>query len=84
MGKPKTPKEDPADRAARLRERRITELERGETAQETAAGLTSDIRAIYGSQPGTAAGQPMRPLRPASGKPVMDINTWMRQMVGLK
>lgn len=63
MGKPKTPREDPADKAARLRERRMTEMERGQTAMESAAGATTDLRSIYGSQPkGTGAGQPLRPL----------------------
>lgn len=42
------PKEDPKDKAARLRERRITDIERGQTAQESASSLTTDLRAIYG------------------------------------
>lgn len=41
-------KEDPADKAARFRERRITNLARNEAAQDTASGLSSDIRAVYG------------------------------------
>lgn len=44
----KTPKEDPADKAARERERRISELEQSQATQEQAAGLTSDIGAVYG------------------------------------
>ena len=43
-----TPKENPKDKAARLRERRISDLEQKDTAQNTAAGLTSDLRAVYG------------------------------------
>lgn len=43
-----TPKEDPADKAARLRERRLTDIERTKTTQESAAGLTSDLHGIYG------------------------------------
>lgn len=42
------PKEDPADRAARLRERRISELERMRAAQENAAGMGAEMRSIYG------------------------------------
>jgi len=42
------PKEDPKDKAARLRERRISELERTKSAQDQAEGLTSDLRAVYG------------------------------------
>lgn len=42
------PKEDPKDKAARLRERRISEVERTQTAQEQASALSSDIRAVYG------------------------------------
>lgn len=40
--------EDPEDRAARLRERRLSELERMCAAQDNAAGVTSVIGAIYG------------------------------------
>jgi hypothetical protein len=42
------PKEDPEDRKARLRERRLTEIDRTQNAEKTAAGLTSDLRAVYG------------------------------------
>ena len=49
------PSEDPQDKAARLRERRISELERMRASQENAAGLTSDIRAIYGLRGVTGA-----------------------------
>lgn len=45
MGKPK---EDPADKAARERERRITDVERQKTGEQQAAGLTTDLRAVYG------------------------------------
>ncbi|MGL6209111.1 MAG: hypothetical protein ACRC14_04690 [Paracoccaceae bacterium] len=41
------PKEDPADKAARLRERRVSELEQGRTAEQTAGGLSSDLRSVY-------------------------------------
>ena len=42
------PKEDPADKAARLRERRMTEIERTSATENNAGGLTSDLRAVYG------------------------------------
>lgn len=46
----RTPKEDPADRAARLRERRMSELEQARTSEQTASGMASDLRAVYGSR----------------------------------
>ena len=42
------PKEDPRDRAARLRERRMAEVEQQGAAQDQAGRLASDLRAIYG------------------------------------
>jgi len=45
MGKPK---EDPEDKKARLRERRLSQLERQDATQNNAAGLTSDLSAVYG------------------------------------
>jgi hypothetical protein len=44
------PKENPEDKAARLRERRISELERAESSQKSAADLTRDIRSVYGAR----------------------------------
>lgn len=44
----KSPKESPEDRAARLRERRISELERTGAATRNSAGLASELNAIYG------------------------------------
>ena len=46
----KTPKEDPSDKAARLRERRMSELERSRTVQTQARDLTGDVRRIYGNR----------------------------------
>ncbi len=57
----KTPKEDPADKAARLRERRLSELEQDQAAQEQAKGLSSDIRAVYGLRALSMFGTPGRP-----------------------
>lgn len=42
------PKEDPKDKAARLRERRISEIEQTKAAQDQAAGLSSDMSSVYG------------------------------------
>jgi hypothetical protein len=42
------PKEDPKDKAARLRERRLTEVERTSSAEQNAQSLTSDLMAVYG------------------------------------
>jgi hypothetical protein len=54
-------KESAADKAARQRERRIASANAADAASEEAAGLTSDLRAIYGMRgmlgqraPGTA------------------------------
>lgn len=47
----KKPKEDPEDKRARLRERRLSEIDRRAASEQNAAGLTSDIRAIYGGAP---------------------------------
>jgi len=52
------PKEDPADKAARLRERRVSELERAAAAQKQAAGLSSDLRAVYGLRSMSLFGMP--------------------------
>jgi len=40
-------KEDPADKAARLRERRVSLLENRRAAQGTAEGLTTDYGSVY-------------------------------------
>lgn len=45
---PKVQGESAEDKAARLRERRLTSLERSSAASETAAGLTNDLRSVYG------------------------------------
>lgn len=42
------PKEDPKDKAARLRERRISEIEQRQAAQQQASGLSSDLTSVYG------------------------------------
>lgn len=42
------PKEDPDAKRDRMRQRRLSVLDRRETAEEAAGGLTSDLRAVYG------------------------------------
>lgn len=66
----KTPKEDPQDKAARLRERRLSELEQDQAAQDTAKGLTTDIRAVYGLRALSLFGTPGRPAPPAPIAPI--------------
>lgn len=42
------PKENPKDKAARLRERQLSQRERNRAAQSNAQSLTSDLRGVYG------------------------------------
>ena len=42
------PKEDPEAKKDRERQRRMSVLDRRETSEEAAGGLTSDLRAVYG------------------------------------
>lgn len=63
------PKEDPADKKARLRERRLSEIDRRTAAQENAAGLTSDLRSIYGTAKFTGPSTPFTPI----GKPKLSV-----------
>jgi hypothetical protein len=66
----RTPKEDPQDKAARLRERRISQMERDSATQRTAGELTADLRSVYGLRglPLTFGSAPM-PVVPAQVKP---------------
>lgn len=77
MGK-KPKGEDPADKAARLRERRMTEVERQKSTEESAAGLAADIRSIYGQRTGSSTSSPYAPAK-ADFKTVM-MNALFRQM----
>lgn len=71
MKSPKAPKEDPAAKAARERERRLSEIDQMATTQDQAADLTADLRDVYGlrklRQPGrsTAAPAAIAPKPPA-------------------
>lgn len=42
------PKENAKDAAARKRERRIVDIERGDATMKASANLASDLRSIYG------------------------------------
>lgn len=57
----KKPKEDPQDKKARLRERRLSEIERQQSAEGNAAGLSADIRAVYGALKGNRPSMPFGP-----------------------
>ncbi len=61
-------KESAADKEMRRRERRMASRSAAQAAQEDAAGLTSDLRAVYGMRglTGTRTGSPMSPSTPAS------------------
>lgn len=68
----KSPKEDPKDKEARLRERRSAELERSRSTREQARDLTGDLRRTFGNQismfgmPSRAVGGGgVRPLSPS-------------------
>ena len=65
----KTPKEPADAKAARLRERRLAELDRNSATQQLATGLTSDIRGTYGNRVsmfGMSNVAPMPSVRPGS------------------
>lgn len=68
MGK-KPKGEDPADKAARLRERRMTDVERAKSTEESAAGLSADIRSIYGQKTGNMPSSPYKPQKSAGFVP---------------
>lgn len=66
------PKENPEDKKARLRERRLSGLEQDKSAMGTAADLTTDLRAVYGLRglpllPSVAASMPVKkPAMPST------------------
>lgn len=55
------PKENSADKAARLRERRMAELEQTRAAEGNAASQSSDTRAAYGIGKGVSLGKMSAP-----------------------
>jgi hypothetical protein len=75
--------EDPADKAARLRERRMTDVERAKSTEESAAGLSADIRSIYGQKMGNKPSSPYTPQK-APGAGVMNLQKFLNRMVGIK
>ncbi|GLO70338.1 hypothetical protein VWZ88_12550 [Phaeobacter sp. JH20_36] len=54
----KSNKENPEDRKARTRDRRISLLENRRAAQGTAEGLTTDLGGVYGLQSLSMFGRP--------------------------
>lgn len=56
--KVKAPKEDPADRRARLRERRISMFEQAGEGQEMAKSIGADLSAVYGIEHGKNVAAP--------------------------
>lgn len=71
----KPPGESPEDKAARLRERRLAELDRNIASQRTSADMTGDLRAVYGLRGlGIGSGS-------AAGTPPASRDDWMKQMI---
>lgn len=65
------PKEDPKDRAERERQRRIAALDRRETAEENAAGITTDLRSVYGLRSISAFGMSGKKAPKAPPGPIL-------------
>lgn len=83
--------EDPEDRKARLRERRLSLLENRRAAEKTSTGLTTDLGSVYGLQSLSMFGKPgaarrhrrqhrrRRPSRIWGGKPTWQPKTNRRK-----
>lgn len=69
----KSPREDPADKAARERERRLSELDRNTAAQKNAGGLSTDLRSVYGLRSMSLFGTPGKPGPAAPTTPTTPI-----------
>lgn len=69
----KPPGEDPADRRARIRERRLATYERREAGMEAAAGMQQDVGQVYGiaNQQNRFMGKPA--AKPPRAPNVMDL-----------
>ena len=65
----KSPKEDPADKAARLRERRLSELELTQTTEKQAGGLGNDLASVFGLRSIPMFGMGGSPARPSVQAP---------------
>jgi hypothetical protein len=61
--------EDPEDRKARLRERRLSLLENRRAAEKTSTGLTTDLGSVYGLQSLSMFGQPGKSRASAAPAP---------------
>lgn len=59
------PKESREDRDARRRERRLSEIDQTQAAQEQASNLTTELRAIYGLRGIPLMSGPVTPAKPA-------------------
>jgi hypothetical protein len=73
----RVPKEDPQDKAARLRERRLSEIDQMQAAQKTAGDLTTDFRAVYGLR-----GLPLQFGSATGPSTVGGKRNWVTQMRG--
>ena len=71
--KMKGPEEDPADRRARMRERRVTGLEQAAVGQENAKSLTTDLMSVYGIENGKNNFRGPRPNRKPSAAQAMGM-----------
>lgn len=80
-------KESASDKEARKRERRIASANSAQAASEDAAGLTSDLRAIYGLRGmlGTRApgSTPQATSKPAAGTSALGIPANTPSMLGV-
>lgn len=66
----KSPKEDPAEKAARERERRLSELDQNAATQDQAGGLTDELRSVYGLRSLSLFGTAGKPApKPVAQKP---------------
>jgi hypothetical protein len=72
MRSPKAPAEDPAAKAARERDRRLSDLARLDTVVDQADDLTDDLRKVYGlrrlGRPGATAVPGRQPVAAAMPK----------------
>lgn len=62
------PKEDPTDKADRLRERRLSLLEQMKSSENSAKSLTSDLRGVYGLKSLNMTSSPKLPSMFGSGR----------------
>lgn len=75
----KPPGESAEDKAARLRERRLSELDRNVAAQRSSADMAGDLRAVYGLRglPLAFGSSPAQSV-PSTGADMMKQMMWNR------